>query len=60
MRFQKSMISVIAVLSIALASGCGQNPSQEKVGNGSESTQEVTGSTNTSKDKVGSTTTLYR
>ncbi|WP_418037540.1 hypothetical protein [Paenibacillus xylanilyticus] len=59
MSFQKSMISVVAVLSIALASGCGQKPSQEKVSHGSESTQEAAGSTNTSKDKVGSTTTLF-
>ncbi|GAB1154666.1 hypothetical protein YWY31_06910 [Paenibacillus illinoisensis] len=59
MSFQKSMISVIAVLSIAFASGCSQTPSQEKVSHGSERTQEAADSTNTSKDKVGSTTTLY-
>ncbi|SDM15673.1 hypothetical protein SAMN05428961_11099 [Paenibacillus sp. OK060] len=64
MRFQKSIISVMAVLSIALASGCGQeskntNVSQEEVSNGSESTQDATGSTNTSADKIGSKTILY-
>lgn len=64
MRLQKGMISVIAVLSIAIASGCGQeskstNVSQEELSNGSGSNQKVNDSTDTSKDKVGSSTILY-
>ncbi|WP_366291721.1 hypothetical protein [Paenibacillus sp. AN1007] len=56
MKFQKSIISVIAILSVALSSGCGQNESQEKISNNQEM---VNTTNNSSPDKVGSKTILF-
>lgn len=56
MKFQKSIISVIAILSVALSSGCAQNESQEKISNNQEM---VNTTNNSSPDKVGSKTILF-
>lgn len=53
------MLSVIAILAVALASGCGQSESQEKPSPESNSTQETAHSTNKSQDHVGSKTVLF-
>ncbi|MBT2290272.1 hypothetical protein J7E73_14200 [Paenibacillus albidus] len=55
MRFQKGMISMIAALSIVIASGCAQ---ESKIPNVSQA-EASNGSTNSSTDKIGSTTILY-
>ncbi|GGF59537.1 hypothetical protein GCM10010912_00930 [Paenibacillus albidus] len=55
MRFQKGMIGVIAALSIVIASGCAQ---ESKIPDVSQA-EASKGSTNSSTDKIGSTTILY-
>ncbi|MFS0872875.1 hypothetical protein [Paenibacillus xylanilyticus] len=65
MRFQKGVISIIAVLAIAVTSGCGQetmsnNENQKEVSNGSGITQEATDTKITSINKIGSKTFLFK
>ncbi|MGG4129593.1 hypothetical protein ABEW19_15035 [Paenibacillus illinoisensis] len=65
MRFQKGVISIIAVLAIAVTSGCGQetmsnNENQKEVSNGSGTTQEATDTKITSINKIGSKTFLFK
>ncbi|MCM3128866.1 hypothetical protein ACFQ3J_09555 [Paenibacillus provencensis] len=64
MKFKKGIISIVAVLSFVVVSGCGQaldstNVSNEEVSNG-QSVENSSEKTNTTTDKIGSTTILYQ
>lgn len=63
-KFKKGIISIVAVLSFVVVSGCGQaldstNVSNEEVSNG-QSVENSSEKTNTTTDKIGSTTILYQ
>ncbi|SFS49557.1 hypothetical protein [Paenibacillus sp. 453mf] len=64
MKYKKGIISIVAVLSFVVVSGCGQaldstNVSNEEVSNG-QSVENSSEKTNTTTDKIGSTTILYQ